>query len=468
MKPFVYDPAGWKQKNRRQYGERYGLLNWVSPITSHEAEKQKANLLSRLDHRIRYGFKDTKIDCRYLSKGCTLCGQGLWSCLFINGLCNCACFYCPNTQDDMSVPTTNRLTFTDPVQYARYIRHFGFQGVSISGGEPFLTFEKCLRYIAAVKQHAGAHIYTWLYTNGTLVTQDKLKQLRDAGLDEIRFDIGAVNYDLSRARLAGGIIPVVTVEIPAVPEDMPILQKTLHTMADTGIRHLNLHQLRLTPYNLEKLRERPYTFLHGEQATVLESELCALEIMAYGLEQELPIGINYCSFHYKNSFQRSAARKRAAGFLKQPHEDITEKGFIRRFNVRTGPDSLSRFQNRLALQNIPNGQYLFNTNTATMMISLEAITQLWDIFKENRDLITVDYDEGFLSERLSYHLPFHEITFPDKPLYAERARVTDGISLTLKELQALHAALLKPPGVSAVPEKLQDYENILPGWKPYC
>ncbi len=44
-------------------------------------------------------------------------------------------------------------------------------------------------------------MHVWLYTNGTLATVDILTQLRDAGLDEIRFDIGATDYNLGMIRM---------------------------------------------------------------------------------------------------------------------------------------------------------------------------------------------------------------------------------------------------------------------------
>ncbi len=86
------------------------------------------------------------------------------------------------------------------------------------------------------------------------------------------------------ARRAVGIIPTVTVEIPAVPEDAGRLRELLPAMADAGIAHLNLHQLRLTPYNIQRLAGRPFTDLHGNKRPVLETELAALELLAWSLE----------------------------------------------------------------------------------------------------------------------------------------------------------------------------------------
>ena len=147
-----------------------------------------------------------------------------------------------------------------------------------------MTPDLTLDYMSAVRKRCGDDVHLWLYTNGTLLTADLCSRLRDAGLDEIRFDLGAVRYHLKKLRLAVGCIPTVTVEIPAVPEDEELLKRKMVEMAGAGVNHLNLHQIRLTPYNLGPLTARGYTFLHGEKVTVLESELSALRTVRFGLE----------------------------------------------------------------------------------------------------------------------------------------------------------------------------------------
>jgi pyruvate formate-lyase activating enzyme-like uncharacterized protein len=149
------------------------------------------------------------------------------------------------------------------------------------------------------------------------------------GLNEIRFDLGAVRYHLKKLRLAVNCIPTVTVEIPAVPEDEELLKQKLVEMAGAGVNHLNLHQMRLTPYNFGPLTERNYTFLHGEKVTVLESELCALRTVRFGLEHGIPLPVNYCSFPYKRRFQHAAARRRAALTVRISSEVVTEAGYLR-------------------------------------------------------------------------------------------------------------------------------------------
>ncbi len=317
------------ESNQNEYGRLYDLLHFADAEKLAEAGAERDELLQWLNQHASFGYAGTKVNCTDLSPGCRHCGDGGWSCLFINGHCNGRCFYCPTAQDDDGPPTTNGLAFTTPEDYAAYVAAMGFSGVSISGGEPLMTPELTLSYLSAVRKRCGDDVHLWLYTNGTLLTNDLCGRLQDAGLNEIRFDLGAVRYNLKKLRLAIGRISTVTVEIPAVPEDEELLKVKMVEMAEAGVNHLNLHQMRLTPYNFGPLTERGYTFLHGEKVTVLESELCALRMVRFGLEQSIPLPVNYCSFPYKRRFQHAAARRRAALSICTSSEVVTEPGYLR-------------------------------------------------------------------------------------------------------------------------------------------
>jgi pyruvate formate-lyase activating enzyme-like uncharacterized protein len=334
------------ESNKKEYGLRYESLRFMTDDEAAEAQKKRSDLLVCLENKVEWGFSGTKADCGNLSQGCRLCGAGQWSCLFVNNLCNASCFYCPSSQEEKSVPATNTVMFAAPEEYAAYLKKFGFTGCSISGGEPLLTPKLTLSYIRAVKKAFGSSIYMWMYTNGTLVTDEILINLRDAGLDEIRFDIGAAGYRLDKLKAACGVIPVVTVEIPAVPEDVELMKKLMSELADIGVKHLNLHQLRLTPHNFSEMIKRNYTYIHGESVAVLESEFAALELMKHAKESGIDLPVNYCSFVYKNRFQGLASRRRNAAFVLREGEEITENGYIRTFAEKDAGRSVTYYQAR--------------------------------------------------------------------------------------------------------------------------
>ncbi len=393
--------------NSREYGHLYDLLNFATSEQLAAASAERNELLFWLDQHASFGYSGTKADCSRLSPGCRRCGDGGWSCLFINGRCNGRCFYCPTAQDDDGPPVTNGLAFTTPDDYAAYVAAMGFSGVSISGGEPLMTPDLTLSYLSAVRKRCGDDVHLWLYTNGTLLTADLCSRLRDAGLNEIRFDIGAVRYNLKKLRLAVGCIQTVTVEIPAVPEDEELLKEKMVEMAAAGVNHLNLHQMRLTPYNFGPLTERGYTFIHGEKVTVLESELCALRMVRFGLEEGLNLPVNYCSFPYKRRFQHAAARRRAALNVCRTGETVTESGYLR-------------------------------TQSAA----------------------GVSYSDAVLLQNPSYRYPFEKIVLESgRSLYLERRAVTPELELSVGELAAL--------GAGQPPERVARFERIESGLAEY-
>lgn len=395
------------ESNRCEYGSLYNLLPFANLEQIVIATAERKELLQWLEQRAGFGCAGTKVDCNGLSPGCRSCGDGDWSCLFVNGHCNGRCFYCPTAQDDDGPPVTNGLAFSSPEEYAAYVAALGFSGVSISGGEPLMTPDLTLAYLSAVRKRCGDDVHLWLYTNGTLLTADLCSRLRDAGLDEIRFDLGAVRYHLKKTHLAVGCIPTVTVEIPAVPGDEELLKLKMVEMAEAGVNHLNLHQMRLTPYNFGPLSDRGYTFLHGEKVTVLESELCALRTVRFGLEQGIDLPVNYCSFPYKRRFQHAAARRRAALTVCTSAETVTEPGYLRTDSAKG-----------------------------------------------------VSYCEVSLSQNPSYRYPFEKIVLETgRALYLERRPLTPELELTDVEWSALNS------GQS--PERLIRFERIESGLAEY-
>ena len=315
------------EMNAREYGPIFNYISWITEDRARLATQQRDRLLQTPG--INVSCLGTKVHHGPLSPGCRQCSGMAWSCLFISGRCNGRCFYCPAPQNMDDPPMSGSVPFHRAQDYADYVRFFGFGGASVSGGEPFLDFDKSLAFVQALRRTCDPALHIWLYTNGILVTEDKLRRLADAGLNEIRFDIGATDYDVKFVRQAAGIVPTVTVEIPAVPEEAGRLEALLTELTASGVSHLNLHQLRLTPHNARHLLEHDYTYIHGPKVTVLESELCALELVAHAATHKLELAVNYCSFVYKYRFQGAASRRRFGAFLLENDELLTDSGFIR-------------------------------------------------------------------------------------------------------------------------------------------
>jgi pyruvate formate-lyase activating enzyme-like uncharacterized protein len=401
----ISDKLTFIEQNRREYSDAGASMNWITDEKAAAANRKRHGLLQSLSKTAKWRFSNTKLFTGDISPGCARCGEGTWSCLFVNGICNASCFYCPSEQKSKGVPSTNNLSFESPDDYRDYLSIFKIRGVSFSGGEPLLTFERILKFLKKIRKTDGNLSHIWMYTNGLLATEDKLKSLRDAGLDEIRFDISAHHYNTDKAQMAVGIIPLVTVEIPAIPEDLSQLKQVVKTLYDSGISFLNLHQLRSTPFNNAKLLTRKYTFLHGPKVTVLESELSALELMQYTIDTNLRLPVNYCSFIYKHEYQAAGARRRNAEMIKTGYEDVTQKGFIRRMGIAGASADIGKRIQDLTENNCDQASWHVQQGGDMLFFA----ASLWNDINFSGCRLVVSYVSTSMRSGVSYSNPFKEI-----------------------------------------------------------
>ena len=441
MKALINFQKNQIAENRKEYGIYYDQLKKSSYYRLIEAEEERSCLISEIEGKVGYLCNGTKPFAHAVSPGCRLCGEGHWSCLFVNNICNCKCFYCPTPQVDTSIPETQGITFDNPENYIGYIKKFGFKGVGLSGGEPLLTFDTTLDFLSKIKKELGDLVYVWMYTNGTLLDKKNVTKLAESGLDEIRFDLTATEYNTKNLKLALGQIPNVTVEIPAIPEDMAQLKKMVIELDSLGVDYLNLHQMRLTPYNFNNLFNRDYTFLPGQKITVLESELTALKIINFVFQRGLKLAVNYCSFHYKNHYQKAAFRKKTAAFVLNGQEEINQNGFIRILKLQGISMPLEAFKKQL--------------------IRLSPEGNGWQLSQ--------DQEQIFLSKRLLFQIQLgEEPVFVDymAPIIYEKPLV-EGTKITVSETK--HIIVVKEIARASIqiePKKRESFYEIMEGRLP--
>ncbi|MEJ2037647.1 MAG: radical SAM protein, partial [Desulfosarcinaceae bacterium] len=292
-------------------------------------------------------------------------------------------------------------------------------------------------------------------------------RLREAGLNEIRFDISAVDYDLTKVALAADLMACVTIEIPAVPEDFERLAALLPELKALGVSHLNLHQLRLTTHNFSRLRERPYTYLHGEKVTVLESELTALRLLARARDAGLPL--NYCSFAYKNRYQGMAVRRRHAKEMVKGHEAVTESGYVRTLALWGDPGPIEAQARRLEALPEARGKWSLSGKKDRLYIHAD----LAPFLDPAAGQLKASYAQAALNSHISYHHPFKEVRInPRINLYLEKQPCLKDFSLgrDLSGLRTQRTDGAAPGGEAGPPpelETIQDYEWIRPGLQEY-
>ncbi len=264
-----------------------------------------------------------------LSRGCRACKDGTWDCIFLTLACNLDCSFCysPNALPRDYIGSTFGTTREEIAANHARTR---IDGISFSGGEPFLAPERLFSWLAWFKQ-AEPDTYTWVYTNGLLVEPAHLVRLGGLGLDEIRFNAAASGYVspglLEIMAQAARVIPNVTVEIPAIPEQGPRLLAALAPWDRAGVRFLNLHELLYEPgTNGASLAgpRRPFLAADGHLTNVHpESRALTLAVMKRVRAEGLGLSVNDCSLQGKLR-QLRGRRRSLAPLVKQPYEKLVE------------------------------------------------------------------------------------------------------------------------------------------------
>jgi hypothetical protein len=305
-------------------------------------------------------------------------------------------------------------------------------------------------------------MYVWLYTNGDLLDEARLAQLRDAGLDEIRFNIRARNYNLRPVRLARPYIPTVTVEIPAIPEDYPRVTRCLPELAAIGVDHLNLHQLVANVHNHRRLGRRPYTFLPPaafREAPVAESELVALRLIRFALDEQINLPIHYCGHAFKARYQTLANRRRAGPLAARPFEWLTPAGYIGRLELPAAEPLRSRL-----LAGAPAGPWRHDPEADTLALH----PSLLPLLPEGA-APAVRYDEAALAAVAGLHTVAEVDLGHRQRLFVDRYPVAGPRELAADETAALAAALrgdLPADEPLPVPADLLPWERVAAGLQP--
>ncbi len=435
-------------KNHQAFHE-YKNIKWLSPYLAEMEEVKRNNLLKSFSSKVNWSFKNTKPWINQISKGCELCGQGEWSCLFITGRCNANCFYCPASQQSDDMPMAQQLTFENPNEYADFINYFNFKGCSFSGGEPFLVYEKVLEFLKVIRKNCDSDLYIWMYTNGIIGTEDKFKKLADLGINEVRFDIGATNYKIDTIKRASGIIENITVEIPMDPDKTSLIKELIPQLEDLGVTNLNLHQMRLTSFNVDKLLSRNYTYLHGEHPTVLESELAALEIIHFVDANNHKIGVNYCAFQYKNRFQKAGYRSKVLDTIK-PAENITENGYI----LNIYGSETDEFNRNLMSDSI-NDLILSGTVQKIM------VSEFLENYKKY-EFVIIDFYGISITDKMDISSHSDSVTLENRKFELESGRIVEPLVIGKEKLEKL-AALMNDAENQEIPQD----DDLSMFWKYY-
>ena len=170
------------------------------------------------------------------------------------------------------------------------------------------------KYYPVIKKFKQAQIHQHMYTNGTLATEESLRALGEAGLDEIRFNLGASNCAdsvIENIALAKKYIPHVGIETPMTPEFYAAFFKKKQAIFATHLDFINCAELHLNENNINNYYgENMYICRQGYVSPIWSREL-TLKFMKIADEENWDLAVHDCSNYTK--FARSLNLSSKAG-----------------------------------------------------------------------------------------------------------------------------------------------------------
>ena len=161
--------------------------------------------------------------------------------------------------------------------------------------EPFMEIEK---YYGVIRRFRGAKVYQHMYTNGTLATEENLRALGEAGLDELRFNLGAsgcADRVIDMIGVAKRYIPMVGIETPMTPELYAAFIQKKDAILATGLDFVNCAELHLNPNNIENYFGEPmYMCRQGYVSPIWSREL-TMKLMRQADLEGWDVAVHDCS-----------------------------------------------------------------------------------------------------------------------------------------------------------------------------
>lgn len=180
--------------------------------------------------------------------------------------------------------------------------------------EPFMEIEV---YYSMIKKFASAGVYQHMYTNGTLATEENLKALGEAGLNELRFNLGATACSdkvIKNMAIAKKYIPKVGIETPMTPEFYNAFNEKKDKILSTGLDLINCAELHLNPNNIGNYYgENLYMSRQGYISPIYSREI-SLKMLKQADAENWNILVHDCSNRTKFARGLNLKKKEGAFF----------------------------------------------------------------------------------------------------------------------------------------------------------
>jgi pyruvate formate-lyase activating enzyme-like uncharacterized protein len=286
-----------------------------------EGDDKRQQMLMRLRKRgalFRNG--DASIHINNISSACIACTGDEGSRTFLLSVqCHRHCYFCFNPpQSDYEEHNVRLSNWRDKLNQ---VRETGvpLTHIALTGGEPLIHREEMVHFFAEVrKRYPDAHMR--LYTSGDLLDTQTFKDLASTGLTEIRFSLKLDDPDTMQESVleimnqSKEYIPQVMVEMPVMPGTKNQMENLLRRLDQMGIFGINLLEFGFPLNNWDEFAKRGfkvknppfevfYDYSYAGGLPIWGSELLALQLLEFAIDESLSIGVHYCSLANKHRDQ---------------------------------------------------------------------------------------------------------------------------------------------------------------------
>ena len=320
-----------------------------------------------------------------LPKGCKLCIKGRKSVLFVTGICNVNCYYCPisNEKKGKDISYINERRVEKKEDILEEMKACDSKGASFTGGDPLLKIEKCLDYAKLIKDFDSKnHIH--LYTGSTDKTIKRLEKL-EGYVDEIRFhvkgekEIGKINGILDMDFKFG-------IEIPAIPGEFERIGSIIESASSSGFSFINLNEFEYSETNWDNLSEKGFDF-DSDTSMVKGSKDLSLKLLEK--YEHLPISIHFFPSVLKDSVQLRRRWERRAKKTKKYYEEVEDCLIVKGELSGDAQEIVKYLRDEL---NISNKMYeVFGDKVFTHWAVAESISENKKLSKKIKPAIVKEY-----------------------------------------------------------------------------
>ena len=288
----------------------------------------------------------------HVAVGCEHCINGSKMVLLVTGQCKWNCYYCPVSLEKkgLDVIYANEAKVTSDEEIIAEAESMDATGTGITGGDPLLAIDRTLHMIRLLKDRFGKDHHIHLYT--ATFDKDKVKQLEDAGLDEIRFHpmVGMWTHmeDSGLKDIVSSTSMDVGIEVPAIPGKEKELSALVKYADSVDVKFVNLNELEFSESNWDMMGEHGFEVKDDISSAVKGSHETAISVM----KENKKCNIHLCSSAFKDGVQLRKRLIRRAEHICTDYQAVTDDGTLVRGYVYS--DDLDAVVSKLRELDVPD------------------------------------------------------------------------------------------------------------------